>query len=170
MSSINKVMCLGDYGTKRTDDERANRLLDRTVKTESGCMEYTGCVQKNGYARATVNRVTDYAHRHIYRMLIGELPKGLDVCHKCDNRKCINPEHLFLGTRAENMADAKRNGRTAKGFDLPHTKISDDIRKYIVAMAKDGVKYKHIASEVGICRQRVGQVAIKEGIRRNGIR
>lgn len=94
---------------------QAAHLLSRTVTTDAGCMEFTGCVQGNGYARATVNRKTDYAHRHVYRLLKGEIPEGMDVCHTCDNRKCINPDHLFLGSRLDNMQDAKAKGRISAG-------------------------------------------------------
>lgn len=132
-------------------------------------MEFTGCVQSNGYARATVNRKTDGAHRHIYRLVKGDIADGLDVCHECDNRKCINPAHLFLGTRKENMADAVRKDRQARGAMLPQTKLSVEDRSAIVEQAKLGVPYKDIAEKFNVCRQVVGQIAIKNGVRRNGL-
>lgn len=132
-------------------------------------MEYQGCVQGNGYSRATVERHTDYGHRHIYRLKKGPIPEGLDVCHTCDNRKCINPEHLFLGTRADNMADAVAKDRHAHGSMLPQTKLTAFISAEIVALAKQGHQYKEIAARFGICRQHAGQIAIKNGVRRNGI-
>lgn len=148
---------------------RAALLLSKTKRTDSGCLEYTGCVQSNGYARATVNRKSDGAHRHIYRLVHGLIPDGMDVCHECDNRKCINPTHLFLGTRKDNMADAVSKNRQAKGFALPHTKLSDDDENNLVAMAKDGAPYAEIGARFGICKQHAGQIAIKNGVRRNGI-
>lgn len=148
--------------------DRAGHLLARTITTPSGCMEYQGCIQGNGYARATVARCADYGHRHIYRLKKGPIPHGMDVCHLCDNRKCINPEHLFLGTRATNMADAVNKGRQAKGPMLPHTKLTASISAEIVELAKQGHRYKDIAVRFGICRQHAGQIAIKHGVRRNG--
>lgn len=150
-----------------TDEQRIAHLLARTTKTESGCMEFNGCVQSNGYSRATVRRKTDYAHRHIYRLIKGEIPSGMDVCHSCDNRKCINPDHLFLGTRRENMQDAVKKGRQAKGARLPQTILGEQDRSRIVADARSGRPYKEIAREIGICRQHVGKIAIENGIRRN---
>lgn len=151
------------------DAARAVRLLERTKSTDSGCMEYQGCIQANGYSRATVQRKADYGHRHIYRLLKGDIPDGLDVCHRCDNRKCINPDHLFLGTRRENMADAVSKGRQARGASLPHTKLTTFITQEIAAMAKQGLPYKEIAARFGICKQHAGQIAIKNGVRRYGI-
>lgn len=151
----------------KTQQDRALHLLSRTVTSMSGCMEFTGCVQSNGYSRATVFNKTDYAHRHIYRLLKGEIPKGMDVCHKSDNRKCINPDHLFLGSRLENMRDAVSKGRQAKGQMLPHSKLSASAKKLIADIAASGRKYNEIAKEFGICKQYSGQIAISAGIRRN---
>lgn len=151
------------------DPERLAHLLSRCSQSATGCMEYQGCVQSNGYARATVRRKADHAHRHAYRLSTGALiPDGLDVCHRCDNRRCINPEHLFLGTRKDNMEDAAKKGRQARGGQLPQTKISAYVEQEISRMAHDGLPYKAIAQQFGICRQHAGYIAIKNGVRRNG--
>ena len=152
----------------RSDEHYLAHLLSYTIRTPSGCMEYTRCVQSNGYARATVRYKADYAHRHVYRLAFGEIDKGLDVCHSCDNRKCINPDHLFLGTRKQNMEDAKSKGRTARGFALPQTKLSDDDKEAIAELAQQGLLYKEIAARFGIHRVRANKIAIEKGIMRNG--
>lgn len=152
-----------------SDSHYLANLMQRTERTSSGCMEFIGCVQSNGYARATVRRKTDYAHRHVFRLALGEIADGLDVCHTCDNRKCINPEHLFLGTRKQNMEDAMSKGRTARGFDLPHTKLSDDDKEAIANLAMQGVLYKEIATQFGIHRVCANKIALQKGITRNGL-
>ena len=147
--------------------ERLMQILGKTSTTDGGCMEYKGCKQANGYTRITVNRKSDYGHRHVYRLAKGVILDGLDVCHACDNRKCINPDHLFLGTRKENMQDAVKKGRQAKGLMLPHTKLSEDDVMLIVELAKKGTPYKYIAPIYGVCKSYIGQLARKNGVRRN---
>ena len=150
-----------------TDADRLWHLFTRSRDTETQCLEFQGCIQANGYARATVRRQTDYAHRHAYRLAYGPIPAGLDVCHICDNRRCINPEHMFLGTRKDNMADAVCKGRQAKGFRLPQTKLTTEQRADIAARVAQGVHHAAIAAEFGISRPHVGYVARQEGVRRH---
>lgn len=89
------------------------RLLNR-VKEVKGCWEWQGKITKAGYGEITHSRVYMLAHRAAYKTFKDEIPQGKQVCHTCDNRKCINPEHLWIGTAKENMGDAKKKGRLSK--------------------------------------------------------
>jgi len=79
------------------------------------CIEAVGFKKNDGYVFIRKNKKQYYAHRLSWIENFGEIPKGICVCHKCDNRSCIKPSHLFLGSYKENMRDAKTKGRMASG-------------------------------------------------------
>ena len=145
---------------------KRNIITKVSICKETGCWNFTGCVQSNGYARLTYKRKTMGAHRWSYIAFIGDIPIGIDVCHKCDNRKCVNPLHLFLGTRKENMHDAVLKGRQAKGFMLPQSKLSDLDKEKIMARVNAGHLYKDIAKDFNVHRVSIGNVARKNGVNR----
>jgi hypothetical protein len=148
------------------DKIRARIAKNIEVDKETGCWNWRGNPRTNGYCRSTFNRKSWYIHRISYYVFVDDIPEGLEVCHKCDNRRCCNPSHLFVGTRKDNMQDAVSKNRQATGKMLPQTKLSEeDINKILIRINSNEL-YKTIAKDFNVCRQAIGQVAIKNGIRR----
>jgi hypothetical protein len=143
------------------------KVIERVNISDSGCWEWKLKIRPDGYARVTYLRQSFYAHRLSFEAFNGYIDPLLDVCHSCDNRKCVNPNHLFQGTRKDNMQDAVNKGRQAKGADLPQTKIHGSDLEHVLYMIKSGVKYKDIADRYNVTPQNIGKIAIKNNIRRN---
>lgn len=106
-----------------TTHKRMGRLKDRirahvAPDQNTGCWNFIGPLQPNGYAKITYRRKTYWFHRLAYQAYYGVIPEGKEVRHRCDNRKCGNPMHLLTGTRTENMQDAVARGRIARGERL----------------------------------------------------
>ena len=100
-----------DINSVTIEKIKLNCLID-----ENECWNWQGHVRENGYCRTSVRGKSVYVHRLAHSLAKGRTPRNLDVCHTCDNRRCCNPDHLFLGTRETNMKDAKEKGRLSTGI------------------------------------------------------
>ncbi len=83
----------------------------RIIKKENGCWEWNGAITSLGYGHMRINYKDTLVHRIAYWLTYGPIPEGMCVCHKCDNRKCCNPSHLFSGTVYDNTQDMIQKGR-----------------------------------------------------------
>jgi len=91
----------------------------------------------NGYGQVSINNRAVYVHRVAYGLKHGEIPSGKQVLHTCDNRKCVNPEHLFTGSLHDNMADMVSKGRQAHGQRCGHAKLTiQQVREIRAAIGK----------------------------------
>ncbi len=98
-------------------DEIKKRFWAKVIGTdrESDCWCWGGGLFTNGYGQFRIKDKKLKAHRVVYMFLFGEIPLGMIICHHCDNKRCVNPSHLFLGTHKDNAQDRDRKGRTGDG-------------------------------------------------------
>lgn len=122
------------------------------------CWEWAGKVRPDGYGISKWNGRPTQAHRKAWILANGAIPSGLCVCHHCDNRKCVNPDHLFLGTHKENTADMIRKGRHARKGPAKLTPSQVlDVRNRL----KGGEMQKDIAKELGLDRSTISRIATR---------
>lgn len=144
------------------------RFWSKVEKSDSAwmCWEWTGALSPGGYGIFwQTSRKLIGAHRYSYTLTYRD-PGELFVLHKCDNRKCVRPEHLFLGTRAENNADMMRKGRHRYGVVLGshnlHAKLTE--QKVIAIREKykaGGIGPTALAKEYGVSRSVVHALLIR---------
>src|SRR5271165_4726377 len=93
------------------------RFWDKVEKTD-GCWNWKAYIGPDGYGRFGFRGKIPGPHRVSWELSFGPIPDGLNVCHKCDNRRCVRPDHLFLGTDRDNILDCIRKGRrnTRRGY------------------------------------------------------
>lgn len=138
--------------------------LNTVINKITGCWEWNGFVNKGGYGRITIKQKKYLSHRVSYEQYVGEISKGLLVCHKCDNRICINPVHLFLGTHKDNGKDKANKSRSSsfKGSKNHFSKLNENDVLKIRELYKKGLSTKEIKNHYN-----VGSVCINSIIRRD---
>lgn len=118
---------------------------------DNGCFSVISHrLNKDGYCYFHHNKKFVRAHRLIYEECFGEIPKDLVVRHKCDNRCCINPEHLELGTQKDNALDAVKRGRTIVGEAHKNSVLTEEISRKIKAMLNAGMMPLQISKELNV--------------------
>lgn len=113
----------------------------------TGCHEWQACLMPRGYGAIQFGGKKLGAHRASWLIHFGEIPNGVYVCHKCDNRKCVNPDHLFLGSPKDNACDMQRKGRKfiPAGEANAMYKITPDVRD---AVAKEYIESNLTTREI----------------------
>ncbi len=143
------------------------RFFSRIDKTDS-CWLWTGtkmnCGRKKGYSVYGVlwvggrNGNYRFAHRISYELNVGSIPDGMFVCHRCDNPLCVNPDHLFLSTPADNNHDMRDKGRAARGELNATAKLTEDIVRIIRRAYKTGATQTELAAIYNVTQANVSEV------------
>lgn len=135
-------------------------MLDSIPEPMSGCWIWTGPMNSSGYGQVQHGkRGRKLAHRASWECFVGPIGHGLVVCHKCDNKLCVNPTHLFVGTQKDNIRDMDRKGRAFRpvfrGCDHPRAKFSNDTIKQVIS---DNRSLRIISLEHGISKTHVARL------------
>lgn len=139
-----------------TDDSFWDRVV---ILGQDDCWPWSMST-KNGYGRFTQDKVEHYAHRHAYELTYGAVPDGLQVMHRCDYKRCCNPNHLVAGTAAQNTADAYAAGlaKARRGERHPNARLTAEMA---LAIFNDPRTYVAIGKAYGIAMTTVS--GIKNG-------
>jgi hypothetical protein len=162
-----KGLCRHHYYKKYNDEKRGDKTYVRSMDLKSrlsyyskldestGCLIWQGFVDSGGYGHTTINGKTMRAHVASYIANYGEIASGLFVCHKCDVRNCINPQHLFLGTSKDNSLDMSSKNRSCYGSKTKFSKITE---KQAAEIFLDKRPQKLIALIYGISKSAVQSI------------
>jgi len=140
------------------------RLWAKVVKHEDGCWVWIGLVNPKGYGRIGVGRNEGMrlAHRVAWELTHGAIPVGKCVLHKCDVPACVNPEHLFLGDRADNNVDMMRKGRAnfiawksvrnrRHGSQVPNSRLTEaKVRLIRIEYESGGTSFEKLAKKYNV--------------------
>lgn len=137
------------------------RLLAKVEPdTNGGCWLWSGTVDADGYGRIMVNSVPRLVHRVSFAEHYGDDPAGLCVCHRCDVRACVNPDHLFLGSRGDNNRDRAGKNRSSPAFGSGHyrAKLNEAAVGEILRRLATGEQQRLIAKEFGVDQSVISEI------------
>jgi len=163
------------------DETRAAILKARFwayVEKSAGCWEWRGGLFSGGYGQFRWGSRKMRAHRVSWQLANGDVPVGMCVCHRCDNRKCVRPDHLFLGTQADNIRDRDSKGRGPKGRpnpknskpgeSNPSAKLCREDVDRIRILASSGYTQRAIATAFRMSESQIGNIVHGRCWRENG--
>lgn len=151
-----------DLPPKPTDDER----FDAKIQHGDGCWLWMAAIADWRHGNFSLwrdkKKVTVLAHRYAYERAYGRIPDGFVVRHRCDNPPCVRPDHLILGTLADNTHDAQERGRLAAGERHPGSRLTvADVREIRRLRADEDWHYPRIAAQYGITKSNARRICAR---------
>lgn len=147
-----------------TPEVNLARLLAKSIESPSGCMLWTGAKSSSGYGQLRVDGRIIQTHRLSYEIHVGPIPRGLEICHRCDTPACWEPTHLFEGTHTANMRDMQTKGRRRSDDVLPYGESHHDAKMTVAriqqlrSMRAIGATYKQLMAVFGISKSTVADI------------
>lgn len=123
------------------------------------CWEWKASTGSHGYGQFGAGGKT--THRQSWEMFNGPIPSGKIICHKCDNRACVNPMHLFVGTHADNMNDKVMKGRQPHGAGHWHAKLDENAVRDIRRMVAAGLTQREAGQKYGVGQSLISNILTK---------
>lgn len=143
------------------DNRMPERFFEKIVVGIGGCWTWVGALTRGNYGMIRAMG-EQRAHRVSFRIHYGPIPEGTHVLHRCDNRQCVNPEHLFLGTHSDNMIDMWSKGRSnrkhVRGEDHHKTTLSKKEVAYIRKKVRAGCTRVSMARKFNVSPSTVGRI------------
>lgn len=130
------------------------------VGDAGACWLWTAGRARNGYGKFKLHGRTLGAHRLMYLLYYGNLPDNSQVCHTCDNRPCVNPKHLFLGTCRDNMKDKVSKHRQARGGTNGRSVFDETTAAEIKTLRRAGWKLTELAARFGVNASSISHLCI----------
>ena len=137
----------------------AARFLEKVEKVPGGCWLWTASLFPDGYGKFQLDK-SRKAHKVAYELFVAPVPEGLHVLHTCDNRACVNPAHLWLGTNAENVADKVAKGRQHQPVGGANPKAVLD-EAAVRRISNDKRVAREVAADYGITAEYVRRIKQK---------
>jgi hypothetical protein len=136
------------------------------IREPEECWEWQASTVGEGYGSFSWESKNVYAHRFAWSLVNGPIPSGMFICHKCDNRLCCNPNHLFLGTQQDNMQDKMNKGRAPAGENHVSAKLTEEQVAIIRSEYATGtVLQKDLAKRYNVGTQQISKICRGESWR-----
>lgn len=139
--------------------EESVRLFWARVEKTGGCWLFRHNIRTDGYGEMRFGGERAKSHRLAWVLAHGAIPAGMHVLHRCDVRACVRPEHLFLGSHAENMRDCTTKGRRAKGEAHGRARMTADHVRRIRVLLAEGMPIRDVAWLLGVGHRAVSEVS-----------